>query len=221
VAIMRMPDLPGVPAPLRGRSSIAVRYAWVGLAVEGRDALAPILVGPAPIFGSVRTMPYADIGSIHSDPVAAMPLSDMNTLLRELTPQAIDCILDSAGPQRTDCPQIMVEIRHLGGALSDPRAGEDAFDHRGEAFSIFTVWIVGPQDGGRTAAHAAHLRAALRPWSTGGRLPNFVASSGRADIESMYSARTRSRLAGLAATYDPNVIAAAQPIRDSATSLPR
>jgi hypothetical protein len=60
---------------------------------------------------------------------------------------------------------------------------------------------------------------ALSPWSTGGCLPNFMASTDRADIESMYATDTRSRLAALTATYDPNdVIAAAQPIRDSVLS---
>ena len=41
LAIFRLPPMPGVPEPLAGRVTVAVRFAWVGDPDAGRAALAP------------------------------------------------------------------------------------------------------------------------------------------------------------------------------------
>ena len=221
VAILRLPDRAEVPQPLRCRTTVALRYAWVGLPEAGHAAIAPMLAIAPIIFGSIDTLPYEKIGSIHSDPVHPMPMAMMNTLLRELPAEAVDVLLEAAGPDRPDCPQLLVELRHLGGALRHRPANPDAFDHRDAAYSLFTVGIVAPGDNETVVQHAHQLKASMRPWTTGGRLPNFVTSTDPGDVAQMYTAETLSRLAALSATYDPDdSIAAAHTIRTLETDEP-
>jgi len=204
VAIVRLPPEAG---PLGGRVSVAVRYAWAGDPDTGRRILDEAGF-PAPLLGGVGPMPYAQIGSVHADPVDPMPVHEASTLLGSLPAETVDAVLAAAGPD-ADCPQIVVELRHLGGALARP--GEpSAVSHRGAAFCLSSIGIAAPP----TRPHGRALMAAVAPWSTGGRLPNFAASAEPAEVARAYDPGTLSRLSTLVATYDPHgVIAAAAPVR--------
>ncbi len=63
VALLRLPDLPGVPPPLAGRLTLAVRFAWTGEAADGEQVLAPMRAAATPIVDTVAVMPYAVLGS--------------------------------------------------------------------------------------------------------------------------------------------------------------
>ncbi|GAA4553287.1 FAD-binding oxidoreductase [Pseudonocardia xishanensis] len=204
VAVVRLPPEAG---PLGGRVSVAVRYAWVGDPDAGRRALDEAGF-PVPVLGGVGPLPYAQIGSVHADPVDPMPVHEVSTLLAALPAEAVDAVLAAAGPA-AECPQIVVEIRQLGGAAARP--GEaSAVGHRDAAYCLSAIGIAAPP----TRPHGRALLAAVAPWSTGGRLPNFAASADPAEVARAYDPMTLSRLSTLVATYDPHgVIAAAAPVR--------
>lgn len=132
VAILRLPPLPMVPAPLAGTITVAVRFAWVGDVAEGRRVWAGMAGAGRQIFGGVDIMSHSDIGRIHNDPDDPMPAYESSILLQDLTAESVDAVLALAGPG-SECPQVIVELRHLGGAIS--RAPQDAcaFSHRSAA----------------------------------------------------------------------------------------
>ncbi|MCF7549809.1 FAD-binding oxidoreductase [Pseudonocardia sp. WMMC193] len=202
VAIVRLP--PGA-GPLGGRVGVAVRYAWVGAPAAGRTVLDRAGF-PEPVLGGVGPLPYAEIGSVHADPVDPMPVAEASTLLRALPAAAVDALLAAAGPE-----QIVVEIRQLGGALS--RAPEpSAVCHRDAAYCVSAIGVA--QGPGDDPAGCRSVIAALAPWSTGGRLPNFAVSADPAEVARAYDPPTLARLSTLVATFDPHgVIAAAAPVR--------
>lgn len=213
VAVLRLPPLPTVPAPLAGTVTVAVRFAWVGDPDEGRRVLEGISGAGRVVFGGVGVMPYTAIGMIHNDPVDPMPTTEASTLLHELTARTVDAIVDLAGPQ-ADCPQIIVELRHLGGAISRPQGGASAFDPRDAAYSLLTIGIGVPPVVEATRAHSAALLDAVAPWSDGSCLPNFEATGDPAAVARKYTPATLARLAMLAAAHDPHrVIAFAEPVR--------
>jgi FAD/FMN-containing dehydrogenase len=178
---------------------VAVRYAWVGAPEAGRRVLETAGL-PEPIMGGVGPLPYTEIGSVHADPVDPMPVAEASTLLHGLSAEAIDAVLAAAGPE-----QLVVEIRQLGGAVS--RAPEpSAVCHRDAAYCLTAIGLAGTRP--------ADVVAAVGPWSTGGRLPNFAVSADPAEVARAYDAPTLTRLSTLVATYDPHgVIAAAAPVR--------
>jgi hypothetical protein len=52
-----------VPAPIAGRCTVAVRFAWVGDTAEGERVLAPMRAAAPVLLGAVEPMPYTQIGA--------------------------------------------------------------------------------------------------------------------------------------------------------------
>ncbi|UQX86885.1 FAD-binding oxidoreductase [Jatrophihabitans telluris] len=220
VAVIRLPALPGVPEALAGRVAVAVRFAWVGDPDEGRRVLAEIESAGPIIFGGVDVMPYSAVGMIHSDPVDPMPTYEAGTLLNSLTGEAVDTIVNLAGPD-ADCPQIIVELRHLGGAISREQGGPSAVSHREAAYSFLTIGIAAPPVLDATRDHAAEALRALTPWSEGTCLPNFHACADPVEFARKYDTATLDRLATLTTAYDPSGVIAYGHIVRAAASIPR
>ncbi|MFB9377475.1 FAD-binding oxidoreductase [Kineococcus gynurae] len=203
VALVRLPPMPGVPEPLAGRTTVAVRYAWTGDDASGAAHLAPVLAAATPVLGGVARMPYTAIGAIHADPVDPMPSLEHHTLLHGLPADAVTALLDVAGPG-SDCLQTVVELRRLGGAVARTPQVPSAYCHRDAAYSLLAVGVpVGPATAA-VPADGARVVAALGPWSTGGMLPNFGAATDPQRLERTYDPETRRRLAALAQQHDPS-----------------
>ena len=161
-------------------------------------------------------MPYSAVGMIHNDPVDPMPTHEGATLLRDLPVEAVETLLALAGPQAPS-PQVIVELRHLGGAIARRPEHASAFSYRDAAYSLMTIGIAAPPVLAATAADSAALFAAMQPWSTGQCLPNFASSADPAQVRRKYDAETLARLASLSAAYDPHgVLSAGAPVRAAA-----
>lgn len=212
IAILRLPDMPAVPAPLAGRCTVAVRYAWVGDATEGEAVLAPMRELAPVLFGGIGPMPYAEIGVIHADPVDPTPATESTHLFDALPREAVDALLDVAGPA-SDCPQLVVELRLLGGAIAR-RAAPGSVCHRDSAAALVVIGIDVPPLHAATVGNAARIAAAIAPWDGGGALPNFGGPATRESVLRVYDAPTLTRLASLASTYDPaGVLACGRAVR--------
>ncbi|MEO9014455.1 MAG: FAD-binding oxidoreductase, partial [Terrimesophilobacter sp.] len=117
IALLRLPDLPDVPEPLRGRLSVHLRFVYVGDEEQGSALIAPMREVAHPLVDMVAMTPYSAIGSVHQDPVDPLPAWDGSALLRELPEAAVDALLAAAGPD-VEIPLILAEVRYLGGALA-------------------------------------------------------------------------------------------------------
>lgn len=213
LAILRLPPMPQVPPPLAGQVTLAVRFAWVGDPEEGAAVLEPMLSVAPTVLGGVGVMPYAALGSIHADPVDPMPAHEGGTLLRELSVEALDAVLAHAGAGVTS-PQIIVELRLMGGAICSPPEHPSAVCYRDAAYSLITIGIAAPPVIEATVQDSARLMGALSSWSTGGRLPNYGASSDPRQVARAYTPETVDRLATLIGDYDPDsVLGAGTPFR--------
>jgi hypothetical protein len=220
VALQQLPPLPGVPEPLAGRLTVAVRFAWTGAPADGERVFAPVLQAARPVLGGIGVMPYAAVGSIHADPVDPMPVHERAALLADLPTEAVDALLAFAGPA-SGSPQVLVELRQLGGAIAATDAPPSAYCHRGAAFGLTAIGLAAGPAAGPTAAHAEALLGALAPWGTGGVLPNLAPSEDPAELRRRYDAATLTRLATLAAAYDPRgVLRAARPVREACDGSP-
>lgn len=212
VALLRLPDLPGVPPPLAGRLSVAVRFAFVGDPAAGARALAPVRTVATPLVDTVDEVPYAALAAVHADPVDPMPVREVHALLRALPEAAVERVLEAAGPSATDCPFAAVELRQLGGAVGD--GPPSAVSHRDAAYSLMVVGLGVPPLADAVQAAGERLVHALRRWDTGGRLPNFAPPSTPAAAARAWDAPTRDRLRRASRAYDPRgTMAAAAVLR--------
>lgn len=211
IAIMQMPPLPQVPAPLGGKITVSVRYADLAAAAEAERTLSPILAVAEPIFGGTGVVPYARIGEVHNDPVAPAPTGHSTALLAGLPDEAVEQVVTLAGPG-SGSPQTVVEIRQLGGALAEPLGPPSAFTGRKAAYNLYVSGNPSASSSEVLLAHGNRLLSALSSSDTSEKLINFADSSDPAQLRSCFDAPTLDRLVTLADRYDPADVLA-RPLR--------
>ena len=204
-AIFQLPEAPAVPPPLAGRMTIAVRFLWVGDEDEGAHLLDEMRAVAPVILDDAAVKPYAAVDSVHADPVDPMPVTDPAMLLRDFPDEAVARLLELAGPG-SNSPQILLEVRQLGGEYARPGAHPSAFVHRDARFGVLAVGIALDP---RVLPHAHELFAALGDWDTGGIWPNFGPPHDPSTARRAYDADTLMRLAEVAERYDPDGVLAA------------
>ncbi|MDA0185725.1 FAD-binding oxidoreductase [Solirubrobacter phytolaccae] len=213
IALLQLPDMPGVPAPLAGRLTVSVRFTSTATQIECEQLLAPMRAVADPIIDTLGLLPYAAIGAVHMDPTDPMPVYETSGLLRELAPETVDALLDAAG-QGSGSPQFIVELRLMGGALAREPEHASAFCHRDAAYSLLVIGAAVPEIAELVASHNATVQSALAPWLTGGEFPNFGATTGVARMMRVYDEDTRMWLTGLAERHDPKgVLRVGQTVR--------
>jgi FAD binding domain len=197
-ALFQLPDMEGVPPVLAGRLTLSVRYVWTGDGAEGERWFAAMRAAAPVILDDVADKPYTAIDSVHTDPLDPTPAYEAGNVLSEFPDEAADALLALTGPG-TASPQILVEVRQLGGAFARPGEYPSAFGSRDAAYSLLVVGIAeipGVED------HADAILAATQPWIGGHRLPNFTFEPER--YVDAYDEVTLARLRRTIRTYDPD-----------------
>ncbi|NYJ37476.1 FAD-binding oxidoreductase [Nocardiopsis aegyptia] len=170
MTVLTLPDVPGVPEPLRGRHTTQVAAVWTGPLDRGPDAVAP-LRGAAPVLrDTMRELPYAESGTVYAEPDHPHGYRSRAMLLSDLDPDAAAELLRRTGPSLPF--MTVVGLRHLGGALTRGPESPNAVGHRGAAYLLNVLTVAGDAD----TADMAALRsgaASLFGGHTLGRSLNF------------------------------------------------
>jgi hypothetical protein len=141
----------------------------------------------------------SELGTVNMDPEAPVPYTGDGILLSDLTPEAIDRMVESF----VGSPLLHVEVRHLGGAAAIHSADHGVLDAIDEPFVVFTFGLTPEPDVfAAVERHASRLLAALGPWDSGRRYLNFAES--RMDPSSIYPPESLQRLRAAKARYDPD-----------------
>ncbi len=197
IALFQLPAMPGVPPQLADRLALSVRYVWTGDPAEGERRFAEIR-GSAPILlDDVALKPYTAIDSVHTDPLDPTPAYEAAAVLTDFPTEALDAFLAQTGPG-SGSPQVLVELRQLGGAFTRGGEHDSAFSSRDAAWSLL---IVGIADVPGVESHAETILEAMEPWTGGHRLPNFTFAP--EDYVDAYDEAALARLRAAIRTYDP------------------
>lgn len=208
IALCQLPPLPGVPEPLAGRLTVAVRFTWTGTEQAGARLLAPLRAAAPLLVDGVRPMPAAAIAAVHADPVDPLPFVEAGALLDSLPPEAVAAVLGVAGPG-SGSPELIVEVRRMGGAAARPPATGSPVSHRDAAYSLLAIGVPVPELAAALPGHQAGLLEAVRPWSREGMLPNFAPSADPERVARNHDADALRRLLALKAAYDPDGVLSA------------
>ncbi|MFF6908353.1 FAD-binding oxidoreductase [Streptomyces sp. NPDC012389] len=204
VALLNVPPLPDIPELFRGRLLAHVRVAHLGPDAEAEQLIAPLrTVGPG-LLDTIGRHPYSAYPAVHTDPAEPTPYEEKSTLLTCLPREALDRIARSAGPapDGTVSPVSVVEIRHLGGALSRYPTGTDRFRPAEDAqFSVWGATIGPPQAVDAGIEVLRNLTDGLKPWSTGRAYQNFTARE--ASATDIFTPAELARLRAVKRRYDP------------------
>ncbi|MGA7204558.1 MAG: FAD-dependent oxidoreductase [Specibacter sp.] len=205
LALMQLPPLPGVPDPLAGKFTVALRFVFTGPEDDGATWLAPMRSVARPLMDTIRMMPSTMIGTVHSDPEEPLPASEHHTLLADFSANTAEALLQAAGPG-TGSRQLSVEIRQLGGALSEEPDIASALCHRDASFGMQMVGVGAPPELPVIAEHARGVHSAMGRWHFGGTLANFSAAQGAPGFEASFTPGVLATLTELAGHYDPDAL---------------
>lgn len=204
-AILRLPELPGIPEPLRGQLVLHLRFAHVGDEADGDRLIAPLRSAGPVLIDTIGPMPYQRLGEIHADPVDAMPFADGGALLGQLDHDGLDELLARVGPS-ADVPLAAVELRHLGGALARQPRVPNAAPGRSAGFSLHLVGAPVPEllDTVVPAVVRGTIEA-MGPWLATEALPNFIGRANVGDaLGRCWTPRDAVRLQEVRAQVDPD-----------------
>jgi FAD/FMN-containing dehydrogenase len=201
-ALFQLPTMPGVPPELAERLTLSIRYVWTGDAAEGERRFAAMREAAPVLLDDVALKPYTAIDSVHTDPLDPLPAHEAATVLTSFPAEAATALLAVTGAG-SGSPQVLVEVRQIGGAVSRPGLHESAFSARDAAYAVLLVGIAGVPG---VEAHGDDILMALAPWIGGHRLPNFTFAA--ADYLDAYDAPTLARLRRAIRAYDPDSVMA-------------
>ncbi|WP_151484699.1 FAD-binding oxidoreductase [Streptomyces albicerus] len=203
--LLRLPPLPSIPEPLRGGFWSRVAIAWTGDTTEGERLLEPIRSAAPTVVDTVAEMDFTAVDEIFSEPQDPLPARESCALLRDLPPEAIRTFLDEVGPTVPDCPLLIVELRHMGGALARPTPTEDAVCARDASYFLETVAVLSSPETAEAVERAtAALHTAMAPYGTGRTMVNIHGKPGtESDRARAWTPEVYNRLRRTKSTYDP------------------
>jgi FAD binding domain/Berberine and berberine like len=192
-ALLHTPD--GIPA-------VAVIACYCGDLTEGEKVFKSLRTFGSPMVDAIQPMPFPQMQTLLD---AAFPDGNHNywksTFLREFSDDAIAVLVEHAN--RATSPLTGVVIEYYGGAASRVGVSETAFAQRQAQYSvgILAQWV----DAGESQRHiewARCLADAVRPFSSGAYLLNFLGDEGEDTIKAAFGPNY-DRLMAIKKKYDP------------------
>jgi hypothetical protein len=206
----RLPPVPDVPEPLRGKSFVVVEAIHLGEARRADELLAP-LRALGPVMDTVRPMSTPELSHMHMDPEHPVPGTGDGMLVDALPPEGIDELVGVSGAASSS-PLLSLEVRHLGGALGRARPENGAVASVGAEYGLYAVGIApGPEAKAAVAGHVELVKKAMSPWAADRMYLNFAES--RRDPRTLWTEQAHRRLRRIKASVDPtNLIRSNHPL---------
>ncbi len=206
VAILRMPDLPFIPEPVRGRTLLSLRFAYPGDTARGEELAAPLRAA-APIYiDGLSEMPASQMARIHGDPTDPSPGWNAGRMLTHVDREFATAFLEQVGVGahgESDVPFVAVEIRQLGSAAARDVPGGSAVGGRTPEFTLSIIGAPNPALFAQVIpGAAARLIAGLEQWLADETTINFL---GHYD-PSGWPAATLERLSAVQREVDPTTV---------------
>jgi len=209
--LFRFPPMPELPELLRGRAFVSVDLTFLGSETEANRLLSRFRQLPAQVIDTVGIVPLSQLGGIAAEPVDPMPTQEYAELLKGLDDATVDRLVDVAGADR-ELPLAVVQIRHLGGALTRATADDGPNGAIAEEYTVFCLGVpMAPGMAEAIEAAFGAVRAALGEQRSGRTLFNFLGAE--SDLGSTFTTAAHARLREIKASVDPaNVFRSNRPV---------
>ena len=217
--ILRLPPVPEVPEPLRGRAFALMEAACLADAPTGAELIQPLrALGPE--LDTFATIPAPGLQRVHMDPDQPVPGWGDGAFLADLPAAAIDALVAVAGPA-ADATLGSVEVRHLGGALARPAPGGGAQPYIDPSNQKIAGGFSPTRElAGAVRARAQAVKDALATWHASYDYYNFAEIPAQAGA--VLPSTSYRRLQKIKASYDPDqVIISAHPVWGSSSGSSR
>jgi FAD/FMN-containing dehydrogenase len=200
-SLIQFPPFPELPDFLRGLSAVAIDVTYLGATQEAADLLAAFDRIPGVIMDTCGQMNIADLGDICAEPTEPTDALVHAELFDRLDEATSSALLAAAGPG-TVAPLTVLQVRHLGGALSRAKETDGACGHLTEPYMLFMLGILPfPELAGPIEERQRSVTRAVAP-SLSGRQPFTLLDHG-APADAAFPAETLDRLRDIKRRRDP------------------
>lgn len=209
--ILRVPERPEIPEPLRGRGFALVEAAYIGDALTGGELLGPLRELGAEM-DTFATIPAPALQMLHMDPAEPVAGEADGTLLCDFGACAIDAVMPLVGPN-TNTSLASFEVRHLGGALAHNAPGFGAQAQiNAEFVTVAGGMTATPEQRDAVRADARAVKDALKAWRAEYDYYNFEEAP--AEAKTLLPRDAYRRLQEIKARYDRDqALVSAHPVR--------
>lgn len=207
--LMRLPDAPMVPEPLRAQTLATVDVVSLLGPDETERHLAPLRAVGAPVADTIASFPIGSFGAVVAEPTEPMPAVDASALLGAADRRLADELVQGfhAG---AELGLSLVQLRPLGGAVAAPGPDPGVAGAIGARVLLgATAILSGDATADPAAAVSEMLRAAQRV-RVPGRVVTFLGAHetladayGPADIERLRAVKQRVDPDGLLRSTRP------------------
>ena len=198
---LRLPELPEIPEPLRGRAFVVVEAFHLGDPAEADDLLAP-LRALEPENDTIDSVAPHSLAELSLDPDHPVPAVGDGFMFSGLPPEAIDRLQHVAG-DGVASPLLSIEIRQLDGELARVEAGHGVLSSIDARYALYAVGIAPTPDAGQTVRrYLDHLRDEMAPWAATSMYLNFADT--RRDPAALWSEHGYRRLCQIKRRFDPD-----------------
>jgi len=200
--LMAAPPAPFIPPAKHGTPVVAIMVCYTGDLTEGERVVAPLRTLGTPIADVIAPMPYPAMFALTREgTVRGLQHHGRSLFLKTLNDDVLHTIVEESVPLMS--PEMMIQLRVLGGAMSRVPSDTTAFAHRDKQ-ALVLVNNFGPATAGAAELHARteQVWQALRPYADGVYV-NFLADEGEQRVHEAYPSATYTQLAALKQRYDP------------------
>jgi hypothetical protein len=199
--LFRFPEAAMVPEPLRGRAFVSVDMTFLGSAEDAEQLLEPLRRIPAQFADTLDTVPLSELGGIAAEPIEPMPTAELSGLLRCFDRVAIERLLAVAGAN-IESPLAVVQVRHVGGALSRASEEDGPAGALVEPYQLFCLGVpMSPEHATAIDRAFRSVREAMAGHLTGRTFFNFLGDSD--DPTRAFSPEALDRLVEVKRRVDP------------------
>ncbi|MDT4996845.1 MAG: hypothetical protein QOD45_913 [Pseudonocardiales bacterium] len=209
--LLQFPPLPMVPEPMRGKSFVTIEATYLGSADEAEQLLAPFRMIPAMWADTMDTVQLSELGAICAEPEDPLPAMEFSGLLTDFDDGAVDALVRAVG-RDSGSPLVVVQLRHLGGALARGTADEGPVGALMEPYQLFELGVpMAPELVPAIQAAFARTADQLAPYLSGRTSFTFLGSDD--DPTRAFSDEALQRLQQVKRRVDPNgVIRSNRPV---------
>ena len=200
VRMLQFPPIPDIPEPLRGGRFINVEIVHLGSEHDGQRVSHPFRdLGPQmELFEGMQNA--ETLSYFHMDPPEPVPAAGgAHMMLEKLDAEAVEALVGVATDPRS--PLMMVEVRHIGGALAREGSVPSALGKLDGKFVTFAGGMVMDADTAvAVESHLEKVEATMAPWDNGARYLNFTEHP--TDSRLFYESARYARLREIKADVD-------------------
>lgn len=197
--LLQVPDIEEIPEFVRGRQLVVFNGAYLGDRDDAAKLLAP-LRELTPEIDTFDDVDASALAFLHMDPEDPMPYSSDHMQLELLNPDFATEFVAAARPEGGS-PLVMVELRHVGGALSRCAPGDGARSSLRGEMTYFAIAPDVPELPAEVVeAQKQRVRDVLEPHRAEQNYLNFSEAEGQ--LADFFDAHTFARIVAVKSEYD-------------------